>query len=130
MDTSKTIHDLRIKLQHAPEDVERLFLEFKIFTALLKEIQLRAEEHRDNNNALPTLRDLWATSATQMQKDMEGFQNIVLKLSNLLNEINVSSTLLRLRIRYVFSETAVAKYRQRISLHHKSLTVIQILISE
>ena len=129
IDTSKTIHDIGSKLRHAPEDVERLFLDFEVFRGLLEEILIRVEEHGDTNTP-QRLRDLWATSATQMKKDVDGFKSTILKLSGLLDRGSSSSAFVRLRIRHVFSEAAVAKYRRQIYEHHGVLTLVQTLMSE
>ena len=129
IDTSKTIYNLGSKLRHAPKDVERLLFEFEIFGGLLKEIRSRAEEHGDANTP-PGLRELWAVSASQMQNDMENFQSVILKLSVLLKGTISSSALVRLRIRSLFSESAVTRYRQQITAHHGILTLVQSLMSE
>ena len=129
IDISKTTRDLARKLRYAPKNVERLIYDFEIFSSLLKEIQTAVKEDGETNTPR-RLRKLWAASAAQMQNDMEEFQSVVSRLSNLMHEKSSSSALMRLRIRHLSSEAIVTRYQQRMSVHLRTMTMVQTIINK
>ena len=129
IDSSKTLYNLRNKLRNTPEDVRRLIRQFSVFESLLKEVQGVLQDHGDLG--VPRgLHALWEGSADQMRDDVERFGVVVSRLQRLLEQPTLSSRLIRLRIRGVFEEDAIATFQRQISMHIETLTVIQTLISE
>ncbi|MCJ1368183.1 hypothetical protein MMC16_007324, partial [Acarospora aff. strigata] len=129
IDSSKTLYNLRNKLRNTPEDVRRLIRQFSVFESLLKEVQGVLQDHGDLG--VPRgLHALWEGSADQMRDDVERFGVVVSRLQRLLEQPTLSSRLIRLRIRGVFEEDAIATFQRQISMHIETLTVIQTLISD
>lgn len=129
LDSSKTLYNLRKKLQNTPDDVRRLVRQVQVFEGLLQAVR-RALQANGDLGVPQDLEELWEGSTDLMREDMERFKLAVSRLQHLLDGPDVSSKMIRLRIRQIFNEDTVKSFQERISSHIETLTLIQTTINQ
>lgn len=125
--SSKKIYDLRKKFSSAPKDVETLLEQLQTFESLLKELEAQLQDHRNSASPHGTLQQVWGSSITQMQRDMQSLQTVLSKVEPLLKKKSKTSRILLLA-HQTFSEKEVEQYRSNIDTHCGTLTSIQAMV--
>lgn len=129
LDSSKTLYNLRKKLQSTPEDVRRLIRQVRVFEGLLGAIR-RALQVKGDLSVPQDLQEIWEDSTNLMREDMQRFNLVVSRLQRLLDGSTVSSKMIRLRILQIFDEETVKGFQEQISSHIETLTLIQTTVNQ
>ena len=126
--SSKKIQGLRGKLRNVPKDVEALLDQIQTFESLVNELRTQLQDHRNSVPSQEALRQVWRSSVTHMQRDVQSLHTLLSKIESLLTEKSRSSRMLLLACQ-MLSEKDVKKQLKRIDTHCDTLTNIKAMVS-
>ncbi|KAK1830632.1 hypothetical protein QBC39DRAFT_410083 [Podospora conica] len=125
----KTLSQVKLILEDAPDDVNRLHRAMQRMQLVIVKVQMSEEDLRElwpNSD----LADLWAEHAHDVQRDVSALSDRLSKIEDALAKKSLTSKNVRARIRKLFMEQELVKYEHILADHQNTFVLFLNMITE